>query len=254
MTEPSRMPRYDISNDGMGPYAIFYCDRDEREYRSNPSIGTTIKENVQRGALGGFLRNIPIVGASAANELENDRYRTDMSPEELQSAWDETRQFFRECPTCRQIVCIPDFDEPTGFCDQDSPRAAEVEAAKAQQAAQAWKGIADVFGVTGAIQKGMAQASSQAEMGQATCPVDGTKAPAGTRFCPNCGGQMTQPAAAAPAGAAGSCTNCGASMAPGAKFCPNCGTPAAQPKVCAKCGRQLETGAKFCPDCGTAAA
>jgi len=22
-----RMPRYDISNDGMGPYAIFYCDR-----------------------------------------------------------------------------------------------------------------------------------------------------------------------------------------------------------------------------------
>ncbi len=60
--EPSRMPRYDISNDGMGPYAIFYCDRDEREYRSNPSIGTTIKESVQRGALGGFLRNIPIVG------------------------------------------------------------------------------------------------------------------------------------------------------------------------------------------------
>lgn len=35
-----------------------------------------------------------------------------MSPDELRSAWDETRQFFRECPTCRQIVCIPDFDEP----------------------------------------------------------------------------------------------------------------------------------------------
>lgn len=46
------MPRYDISNDGMGPYAAFYCDRDERRYRSNPSIGTTIKESVQRGALG----------------------------------------------------------------------------------------------------------------------------------------------------------------------------------------------------------
>jgi len=65
-----------------------------------------------------------------------------MSPDELRSAWDETRQFFRECPTCRQIVCIPDFDEPTGFCDEDSPRSAEVEAAKAQQAAQAWNGIA----------------------------------------------------------------------------------------------------------------
>jgi hypothetical protein len=68
-------------------------------------------ERPARG-LGGFLRNIPIVGASAANEVENDRYRTDMSPDELRSAWDETRQFFRECPTCRQIVCIPDFDEP----------------------------------------------------------------------------------------------------------------------------------------------
>ena len=89
-----------------------------------------------------------------------------MSPDELRSAWDETRQFFRECPTCRQIVCIPDFDEPTGFCDEDSPRSAEVEAAKAQQAAHAWKGIADVFGVTGAIQKGMARASAQAEPGR----------------------------------------------------------------------------------------
>ncbi len=251
--EPSRMPRYDISNDGMGPYAIFYCDRDEREYRSNPSIGTTIKESVQRGALGGFLRNIPIVGNSAANEVENDRYRTDMNPQELQSAWDETRQFFRECPTCRQIVCIPDFDEPTGFCDEDSPRAAEVEAAKAQQAAQAWKGIADVFGVTGAIQKGMAQASAQAEAGQATCPTDGTKAPAGTKFCPNCGTQMTQPAAAAPAASGSACPSCGTAMVPGAKFCPNCGTAAAQPKACSKCGKQLEGAARFCPDCGTPA-
>jgi RNA polymerase subunit RPABC4/transcription elongation factor Spt4 len=221
--EPSRMPRYDISNDGMGPYAVFYCDRDERQYRSNPSIGTTIKESVQRGALGGFLRNIPIVGASAANEVENDRYRTDMSPDELRSAWDETRQFFRECPTCRQIVCIPDFDEPTGFCDEDSPRSAEVEAAKAQQAAQAWKGIADVFGVTGAIQKGMTQASAQAEPGQAT-------------------------------EAAGTCAGCGTAMAVGAKFCAECGTPAAQPRACASCGEQLQAGAKFCPDCGTPAA
>ncbi len=146
-----------------------------------------------------------------------------MSPDELRSAWDETRQFFRECPTCRQIVCIPDFDEPTGFCDEDSPRSAEVEAAKAQQAAQAWKGIADVFGVTGAIQKGMAQASAQAEPGQAT-------------------------------EAAGTCAGCGTAMAVGAKFCAGCGTPAAQPRACASCGKQLQAGAKFCPDCGTPAA
>jgi hypothetical protein len=222
----SRMPRYDISNDGMGPYAVFYCDRCDREYRSNPSIRTTIKENVQRGALGGFLRNIPIVGESTANQIENDRYRTDMSPDELQSAWDATKQFFRECPTCHQIVCIPDFDEVTGYCDEDSPRRAEVEAAKAQQQAAALKGMADVFGISGAIQKGMANAAAQ----QATT---GTGSPG---------------AAAAP------CAACGAALGPGAKFCASCGTAVAQPSSCSNCGTQLAAGARFCGDCGTAAA
>jgi hypothetical protein len=78
-------------------------------------ISTTVVESVQRGALGGFLRNIPIVGDSAANQVENDRYRTNLSAEELNSAWTGTAQYFRECPECHQIVCIPDFDEPTGF-------------------------------------------------------------------------------------------------------------------------------------------
>ena len=49
------------------------------------------------------------LGDSAANQVENDRYRTDMSPSELNSAWGATKQYFRECPTCTQIVCIPDF-------------------------------------------------------------------------------------------------------------------------------------------------
>lgn len=52
-------------------------------------------------------------------------------------------------------MCIPDFDEPTGFCDEDSPRKAEVEAARAEQAAVAWKGIADAFGLTGAAGNGL---------------------------------------------------------------------------------------------------
>jgi hypothetical protein len=247
-----RMPRYDISNDGMGPYVIFYCDRDNREYRSNPSISTTVKENVTRGALGGFLRNVPVLGDSAANQIENDRYRTDMSPDELASAWGATKQYFRECPTCHQIVCIPDFDEPTGFCKEDSPRRAEVEAAQAQQSAAALKGLADVFGISGAIKNSMATAQAQAAAGTATCPKDGTTAPAGVKFCPNCGTQMAQPVAAS--SGTTPCTNCGTAIVAGVKFCPNCGTPAAQPKACAKCGTEIAAGVKFCPNCGTAAA
>lgn len=230
----SRMPRYDITNDGMGPYAIFYCDRDGREYRSNPSISATVKESVQRGALGGFLRNIPIVGDSAANQVENDRYRTDLSPAELQSAWDQTRQYFRECPTWHQIVCIPDFDETTGFCDEDSPRRAEVEAGRAQQSAAAMKGIADAFGITGALQKGMAAAAAkqQAEAAASPSPTTGTAA----------------------GGAGAPCTNCGTSLSPGARFCPNCGTRVAQPRACANCGAELAADARFCANCGTPAA
>jgi RNA polymerase subunit RPABC4/transcription elongation factor Spt4 len=208
-----RMPRYDISNNGMGPYAIFYCDRCNREYRSNPSISNTVKESVTRGALGGFLRNVPIVGDSAANQVENDRYRTDMSADELASAWSATKQYFRECPTCHQIVCIPDFDETAGFCNEDSPRRAEVEAAQAQQSAAALKGIADVFGISGAIKQSMAATAAAT-----TCAKCGTAMAAGVRFCPNCG---------TPAAQSKACASCGTAMEAGVKFCPNCGTPAA---------------------------
>lgn len=147
-------------------------------------------------------------------------------------------------------MCIPDFDEATGFCDEDSPRRAEVEAAKAQQSAAALKGIADVFGISGAIKQGMAAAQAQAAAGMAICPNDGTQAAAGTRFCPNCGAQMTQPVAATAATPV--CANCGSAMAAGVRFCPNCGTPAAQPSKCANCGIELAAGVKFCPNCGTA--
>lgn len=227
-----RMPRYDISNDGMGPYAVFYCDRCGREYRSNPSVGTTVKESIQRGALGGFLRNIPIVGDQAANQVENDRYRSDLTPDELSSAWSQTSQYFRECPECHEIVCIPDFDEATGFCDEHSPRAAEVEAAKAQQAAVAMRGFADALGITGAIQTGMSSAAAQAQAGAQ----------------PQAGGAPAQaPAALTP------CTSCGNPLAPGAKFCPECGTPVPQAKACSNCGNEIAPGAKFCPNCGTPA-
>jgi len=38
---PSRMPHYDTRNDGVGPYAVFYCDVCSREYRSQPDVAGT---------------------------------------------------------------------------------------------------------------------------------------------------------------------------------------------------------------------
>ena len=217
--DPTRMTRYSISNEGTGPYAAFTCDRCNREYRSTPSITAAVKQNVTRSAFGGFLRNIPVVGDAVAQQVEGDPYRSTMSAQELTAAWGQVVQYFRECPTCHEIVCVPDFDEVTGFCDDDSPRKAEIEAAQAQQAAAAFKGVADVFGLGGAIQRSMANAAAQAYPAQASV-------------------------------GAVACANCGTALAPGARFCASCGTPVAQVSACAGCGAELAAGARFCASCG----
>jgi len=217
--DPTRMTRYSISNEGTGPYAAFTCDRCNREYRSTPSITAAVKQNVTRSAFGGFLRNIPVVGDAVAQQVEGDPYRSTMSAQELATAWGQVVQYFRECPTCHEIVCVPDFDEVTGFCDDDSPRKAEIEAAQAQQAAAAFKGVADVFGLGGAIQRSMANAAAQAYPAQASV-------------------------------GAVACANCGTALAPGARFCASCGTPVAQKSACAGCGAELAAGARFCASCG----
>jgi hypothetical protein len=234
-TEPTRMPRFTTSNEGMGPYAIFYCDRCDREYRSQPSIKQAVTDNVKRGAFGGFLRNVPIVGDSIASNMENDRYRTDMTQEELQSAWGETRQYFRECPTCRQIVCIPDFDEASGYCDEDTPRRAEIEQAKAEQTLGFMKAASDVFGIGAAMRQGMEQ-SREAYAQQQT-----------TQYGVGAGAGAPTPTATPGVG----CASCGQTVAAGAKFCGNCGTPVPQATTCPNCSTTVAAGVRFCGNCGT---
>jgi ribosomal protein L32 len=106
------------------------------------------------------------------------------------------------------------------------------------------KGLAGAFGF-GAVMQNAAEAAKKAATLSARCPKDGTLAKPGTKFCPECGTAMIQPAL-------DSCPQCGTPTA-GAKFCPNCGAkidsaPAAT--KCPKCGADTK-GAKFCPECGT---
>jgi len=60
------------------------------------------------------------------------------------------------------------------------------------------------------------EAFKQVSTNVARCPNDGATAPAGTKFCPECGRLMLQLVVNA-------CPNCGAE-AKGAEFCPDCGT------------------------------
>lgn len=246
----SRMPRYDIRNDGAGPYAIFYCDICEREFRSQPDIANTITKDIGRDALSGFLRKVPIVGGAVADNVmgEDPRYSYKMTPAQVETAWKQVQMHFRECPTCNRIVCLTDFDTQAGFCQEDSPRTEEMAESKGAQAGAALKGFAAAFGLGGVVDQAKlaAQEVQRASTQMARCPKDGTLAAAGTKFCPECGSPMQQPAVER-------CPNCGTETK-GAKFCPECGAkieplaPAAS--VCPSCGAQTQ-GAKFCPECGT---
>jgi ribosomal protein L32 len=255
MSSASKMPRNSVHNDGVGPYAIFYCDRCSREYRSQPEVAKTIANDIGRDVMSGFLRKIPLVGGAVADNVvgQDPRYIYALTPGQLESAWNQVRDRFRECPTCCQIVCVSDFDEQSGFCQDDSPRKNEIAESQAEQAGNMVKGFAAAFGLDQAFKQAgdavkSASASAQAAANQAArCPKDGLLAAAGTKFCPECGTAMIQPVVV-------SCPKCGA-QTKGAKFCPECGTKvetAPVAAVCSNCGAQTK-GAKFCPECGTRA-
>jgi hypothetical protein len=244
MAEPSRMPRYDVRNDGIGPYAVFYCEGCDREYRSQPEVASTITKDIGRQTMGGLLRKVPVFGGSIADSVtgEDPRYTVDLSAEQLEKAWNQVKDRFRECPTCLRVLCLSDFDEQSGYCAEDSPRRAQIAEAEAEQAGAMLKGFASALGL-GEVMKQASGAVKQATTNMARCPKDGTLAPAGTKFCPECGGPMVQPVVDA-------CPNCGKETH-GAKFCPECGTELKRTPVgaCPQCGAETK-GAKFCPECG----
>lgn len=199
------MARYDVRNDGAGPYAVFYCDSCSREFRSQPNVRGTVARTATRSALGGLLRGVPVIGdvVDSATSIEDPRYVTSLSPEQLDAAWSQVSTVFHECPTCHQMVCPSDWDARSGFCNDDTPRRQEIADAQAQQAGAMVKGFAEALGLGGAGQSGAIVAC-------VSCGSDTGNA----KFCPNCG---------TPVAAKATCGNCGA-QTKGAKFCPECGT------------------------------
>ncbi len=242
----SHMPNYDVRNDGAGPYAVFYCENCSREFRSQPDFVETATKDLGKQALGGLLRKVPLVGSAAAENVlgEDPRYSYKLNPQQLEKAWQQVQPHFRECPTCGRIVCLSDFDTQSGFCQDDSPRTSEIAESRGAQAGAAIKGFADAFGLSGAL-KSVESSVKQAQSSTAKCPSCGVMAAPGTKFCPECGTPMVQPAA-------DKCPSCGAEVH-GAKFCPECGAKIERaPAVtkCPSCGAETK-GAKFCPECGT---
>ena len=249
MSNFSRMPNYDIRNDGIGPYCVFYCETCGREYRSQPDMVGTVTKDIGKQVASGLLRKVPLFGNVVANNVvgEDPRYSMKLTPDQIEKAWKQVQVNFRECPTCLRVVCLSDFDTQSGFCQEDSPRSNEISEARGEQTGAALKGLANAFGL-GDVVKNVQQAAKTAQTAAnqaAHCPNCGVMAAAGTKFCLECGTAMEQPVSS-------KCPNCGQD-ANGAKFCPNCGTPIeTKPKItnCPQCGSDVK-GAKFCPECGT---
>ncbi|PYP88605.1 MAG: virion core protein (lumpy skin disease virus) [Blastocatellia bacterium AA13] len=74
------------------------------------------------------------------------------------------------------------------------------------------------------------------------CPKCNTVNSAGTKFCSNCGSQITAPSA--------ECPGCHAQVQAGSKFCPSCGQ-SVLPQACKNCQNPVPPGSKFCSNCGT---
>jgi len=254
MPAANRMPRYDVRNDGIGPYAVFYCEICDREHRSTPETVASPGREIGRQAVGGLLRRVPLVGAIADEVTgEDPRYSYSLTPAQVERAWEQVQERFRLCPVCLRIACLSCFDQQSDTCEEDSPRRDEMAEAEAEQAGRVVKGFASALGLGGFIQQAAAAAqqaqtaAQQAETELARCPREGCgwTAPKGTRFCAECGSPMVQPQAAA-----STCPHCGKPVE-GGKFCPHCGGKlevAPQPATCPQCGQPAQ--GKFCANCG----
>jgi hypothetical protein len=119
-------------------------------------------------------------------------------------AQNEAKGYFHRCPKCRRWVCADCWNEQEGLCVEDAPRAAvEVASARAQK-------------MTADIQSKAAETqvfTGDIESKQTLCPECGKAAGEG-KFCGNCGANLSLVA----------CDSCGTKSPAGTRFCPECGT------------------------------
>lgn len=135
----------------------------------------------------------------------------------------------------------------------DAQRYTQFQAADAMRdAAQNPSGGAGTgagLGAGFAIGSAMAGAMSNAMNtggAKAACPKCGVGNNPNTKFCSECGANMTATQKV-------DCVKCGAQLNLGSKFCVECGTKQESGR-CASCNAELQPDAKFCSECGATTA
>jgi hypothetical protein len=194
----------------------FFCDICQDGYKT----GFIESKNYRKaGFLRGLGRAASIASSLSGRGLGYEAERgTDviaerfngMSPawqkeheEAFKLAQNEAMGHFHKCPRCSKWVDDSCWNDESGLCIEDAPRAAtEISAARASQMKeQIWKKA-----------EGTQLFKGDIKQTQTICPQCGKPAGEG-KFCNNCG---------APLGVQ-KCPRCGASNNPGVRFCGECG-------------------------------
>lgn len=82
---------------------------------------------------------------------------------------------------------------------------------------------------------------SGADVSTIVCSVCGSESAAGTKFCGQCGSELSQQLV---------CTACGSPLVEGSRFCTSCGARVPTKNVCPICDAELQEDQRFCHECG----
>jgi hypothetical protein len=194
----------------------FFCDVCSDGYKTNFVESKTYKKaGLLRGLGRAASLGSSVLGRSGGYEAESgadiiaERFQG-MSPawhkeheEVFKLAQNEAMGHFHKCPKCQKYVDDTCWNDESGLCIEDAPRAAsEIAAARAvQMKEQIWKKAEETQVFTGEIKPT-----------QTMCPQCGKPAGEG-KFCTNCGAPLAMI----------KCSRCGAQNAAGTKFCAECG-------------------------------
>lgn len=133
MTTPTRLPRYEVHNDGAGPYVVFFCEACGQATRTAPDAISSTVQDLGEQAIGGLLQQV-FGAATAKSVTQSDLLRPAvLTIPQVNLAWSAISQQFRQCSTCGKIVCLKDFDEQRGVCRAHLPTPRTEPAPAAQQ-------------------------------------------------------------------------------------------------------------------------
>jgi hypothetical protein len=198
----------DLSNE-MGFQFEFNCNRCSTGYRTKFKAAKTAAVSNALGLAGSLFGGLFSTASEVSNNVKTVTWQKSHD-EAMENSIKEISPSFIQCPRCQSWVCREKcWNQEKGLCKGCAPDLG-VEAS----AAQADRTREEIW------------AHAKVADGEKPSDVDWNKK------------------------LKASCPKCEAALPKNTKFCPNCGTDVTKSSTCVKCKANLVAGAKFCAECG----